>query len=59
VIVLTFPAINIRATKSELQQAHANFSNDIVQLTDGDYVAVLSVHHEFHCLVSSSSMNPR
>ncbi|KAI5923267.1 hypothetical protein F4810DRAFT_669587 [Camillea tinctor] len=42
--------INIRVTKQELEQAHATFSNDIVQLTDGDYVSVLSVHHELHCL---------
>ncbi|KAF2794548.1 hypothetical protein K505DRAFT_324690, partial [Melanomma pulvis-pyrius CBS 109.77] len=42
--------INIRVTKQELQQAHAKFGDDIVRLTDGDYVSVLSVHHELHCL---------
>ncbi|KAK3368269.1 hypothetical protein B0H63DRAFT_565001 [Podospora didyma] len=42
--------INIAATEEELRQAHADFTNDMVQLVDGDYVAVLSVHHELHCL---------
>ncbi|KAK4209725.1 Alpha/Beta hydrolase protein [Rhypophila decipiens] len=42
--------INIRATEKELQQARAEFSDDIVRLVDGDYIAVLSVHHELHCL---------
>ncbi|KAI1073900.1 hypothetical protein F5B20DRAFT_565440 [Whalleya microplaca] len=42
--------INIRASKQELEQANADFSREIVQLTDGGYVSVLSVHHELHCL---------
>lgn len=42
--------INIRTSKEELKKARATFSKDIVQLTNGDYVSVLSVHHELHCL---------
>jgi hypothetical protein len=49
-------AINIWVTEHELRQAHADLSKDIVQLTGGNYVAVLSVHHELHCLVSSAHM---
>ncbi|KAF2756443.1 proline-specific pep [Pseudovirgaria hyperparasitica] len=42
--------MNIRATKKELEQARADFGEDNVLLTDGDYVSVLSVYHELHCL---------
>ncbi|KAI0539931.1 hypothetical protein GGR58DRAFT_462510 [Xylaria digitata] len=42
--------INIRLTHHELEQSRATFADEIVQLTDGDYVSVLSVHHELHCL---------
>ncbi|GAW21674.1 hypothetical protein ANO14919_111970 [Xylariales sp. No.14919] len=42
--------INIRMTHDELEQSRATFTDEIVQLTDGGYVSVLSVHHELHCL---------
>ncbi|KAF1952410.1 hypothetical protein CC80DRAFT_452683 [Byssothecium circinans] len=42
--------INIRARRHELQMAHVDIGDGIVKLPDGDYVAVLSVHHELHCL---------
>ncbi|KAI0814709.1 hypothetical protein GGR55DRAFT_632897 [Xylaria sp. FL0064] len=42
--------INIRSTKDELRQAHSPTSDDIVQVSDGGYVSVLSVYHELHCL---------
>ena len=31
---------------------HENFTNT-VQLADGDYLAVLGVYHQLHCLVST------
>ncbi|KAI0416906.1 hypothetical protein F5X98DRAFT_364129 [Xylaria grammica] len=34
--------INIRMTHDELEQSRATFTDEIVQLTDGDYVSVLS-----------------
>jgi len=43
--------MDIRASKEELKQAHVDFSDDIVELPDGDYPAVLAVYHELHCLV--------
>ncbi|KAI8946016.1 hypothetical protein F4801DRAFT_566111 [Xylaria longipes] len=42
--------INIRTTKDELRQARSPTSDDIVQVSDGGYVSVLSVYHELHCL---------
>ncbi|KAJ2992808.1 hypothetical protein NUW58_g755 [Xylaria curta] len=42
--------INIRITRDELEKSGAALTKDIVQLTGGDYVSVLSVHHELHCL---------
>lgn len=45
-------AINVRVTKSEIQQANLEVNNETVQLLDGGYVAVLSVMHDLHCLVS-------
>ncbi|KAF7949334.1 uncharacterized protein EAE97_002843 [Botrytis byssoidea] len=42
--------INIHTSREELEMAHATFGQDIVRLTNGEYVSVLSVHHELHCL---------
>ncbi|KAK0625001.1 hypothetical protein B0T17DRAFT_492635 [Bombardia bombarda] len=42
--------INIRASKEEIEQSRSKLTDDIVRVVDGDYVAVLSVHHELHCL---------
>lgn len=41
---------NIRASKEELQRARADFSDDIVHLSDGGHPAVLATYHELHCL---------
>ncbi|KAL1880100.1 hypothetical protein Daus18300_001463 [Diaporthe australafricana] len=42
--------VNIRASKHEIQQSHSEISDDIVRVSDGGYVSVLSVYHELHCL---------
>lgn len=49
-------AVNIRATKEEMVRAEENLDG-AVQLADGtaDYVAVLAVYHELHCLVRVSA----
>ncbi|KAH8699379.1 hypothetical protein GQ44DRAFT_764740 [Phaeosphaeriaceae sp. PMI808] len=31
-------------------QAHADFSDDLVELSDGGHPAVLATYHELHCL---------
>jgi hypothetical protein len=34
-------------------QAHTEFSDDLVELSDGGHPAVLATYHELHCLVSA------
>jgi hypothetical protein len=46
-------ASNIRASKEDLMQAHTDFSDDLVELSDGGHPAVLATYHELHCLVSA------
>lgn len=42
-------AMNIRATKEEFEVQSENFT-DIVQMADGDYLGIIGVWHQIHCL---------
>lgn len=42
--------LNIRVPKHELEAQQENLEN-AVKLPDGDYVGILAVYHQLHCLV--------
>ena len=56
-ILLTHQAVagkNIKISKDEIMKAGENMTN-IVQLEDGNYLGVLGVYHQLHCLVSQAA----
>lgn len=44
--------MNFKATEEELHQANIKIDDEVVRVSGGGYVGVLSVYHELHCLVS-------
>lgn len=44
-----FQARNVRVTRDELTYLHENLT-DLVQVSNGDYPAVLGIFHHLHCL---------
>lgn len=47
---------NVRITEEEMRKAGENLTNS-VRPVDGDYVAVLAVYHQLHCLVGQKSQS--
>jgi len=47
--------MNFRATKEQLDKANIVLDDNIVKVSGGGYVGVLSVYHELHCLVRHAS----
>ena len=43
--------MNFHATKEELDKAYIEIDEEVVRVSGGGYVGVLSVYHEIHCLV--------
>ena len=44
----------MRISKNEMKKAGENMTN-VVQLADGNFLGVLGVYHQLHCLVSEAA----
>ena len=45
-------AIFFNVSLEEVSKAEESVTDDITELADGGYLAILGVYHELHCLVS-------